>query len=42
MPLAVSPPYHEKVLLDWTSEDVLAWVVDVGLGRFYDTFKREL
>lgn len=41
VPLNVSPSYQEKALLDWSSDDVLAWLVDVGLGQFYNTFKCE-
>jgi len=31
-----------KLLSDWSSDDVLHWVVNVGLVQFYDTFRSKL
>lgn len=31
-----------KSLLEWSTEDVLHWVVSVGLEQFYDTFSSKL
>jgi len=34
--------WQQKPVRDWSANDVLLWVEDVGLGNFYEAFKSEL